>query len=331
MLQSRRQGPPGQQHQRSFSRAAEKSQADMKRRLALAQNLWDSISPEQRQQLLTVPLQDLQQRAKQLPQLLPHNCPGAASCAWQEVPAQLLKVSVERLRADSNPQRWHFQQQEFATREDFHGAIWESHLRVSPQVEQAAANERSKVASHSSSSSSSSTNTAMPINSSCRSMPIHHNGSAVGVGGSGGTPSSTSSTCGLGDAEEEAQIAAMAQRLDMRLQGQPVAVELAEQARAALLDRTRTLCHSLEERIRVAIDKHRDNRVRLGPSSSRAAAGTGGLTRAEHAGLLDDAYHIIDHLAREHPALQQVLLEPVKEYTWLHLPVSRCSGCCCDD
>jgi hypothetical protein len=38
--------------------AAEKQQENVQHRLALAQNFWDSISPwEQRQQLLSVPLQ----------------------------------------------------------------------------------------------------------------------------------------------------------------------------------------------------------------------------------------------------------------------------------
>ncbi|KAF6261164.1 hypothetical protein COO60DRAFT_1625484 [Scenedesmus sp. NREL 46B-D3] len=150
----------------SFSRAAEKGEADIKRRLALAQNLWDSISPEQRQQLLTVPLQDLQQRVQQLPQLLPHKC--------------------------------------------------------------------------------------------------------------------------------------------------LVALNLALQQDDAFEDRTRTLFDSLDERITAVVRKHRENRARLGPGSSRAGA--------SNAGLLDDVCRIIDHLAQEHPALQQAVLEPVGEYTWQHLP-----------
>jgi hypothetical protein len=60
---------------RTFS-WVEKQQGDVQRRLALAQNFWDSISPEQSQQLLSVRLQELQQRAADLPRLLPHNCPG---------------------------------------------------------------------------------------------------------------------------------------------------------------------------------------------------------------------------------------------------------------
>jgi hypothetical protein len=65
--------------QRRDIATGKKRQEDVQRRLTLAQSWWDSISPQQRLQLLTVPLQELQQRAAHLHHLLPHNCPGAGS------------------------------------------------------------------------------------------------------------------------------------------------------------------------------------------------------------------------------------------------------------
>jgi hypothetical protein len=117
----------------------------------------------------------------------------------------------------------------------------------------------------------------------------------------------------------------------MYLQGRPAEAKLGAAAAAALLARLQALYDSCEEHVDALALKRNRHRAVHGPGSSWAAANVRGFTTAQHAGLLEVVYQMLQQLLKGHEAVQQALLQPAAEYTWQQLPVGAalvglCSG-----